>query len=148
MFNDFWMSDHGFREDQPFGDLRDLIARPFAKGDVVSLAPDDPATVAYSRMRLYDVSQLAVIENGGIVGIVDESDLLLAVHDNPIAFGSPVREFMTSKLQTVSRSLQIRDLMPIFDSGHVAIVSDELGFHGLITQIDVLNYLRRQQQTA
>ena len=148
MYNDYWMSDHGFRREQPFGDLRDLIARPFAKGAVVSLAPDDPVTVAYSRMRLYDVSQLAVIENGGIVGIVDESDLLLAVHDNPQAFNSPVREFMTSKLQTVSRALQIRDLMPVFDAGHVVIVSDELGFHGLITQIDVLNYLRRQQQTA
>jgi cystathionine beta-synthase len=79
---------------------------------------------------------------------VDESDLLLAVRDNPGAFRQPIGDFMTSKLQTVSRHAQIRELLPIFDAGQVAIVADELGFHGLITRVDVLNYLRRKQQSA
>jgi cystathionine beta-synthase len=148
MYNDFWMADHGFRRGEPFGDLRDLIIRRFADGAVVSLSSDDPLTVAYGRMRLYDVSQLPVMEGSRIVGIVDESDLLLAVRDNPRAFGRPIGEFMTSRLQTVSRHAQIRDLLPIFDAGQVAIVADELGFHGLITRVDMLNYLRRQQQSA
>jgi hypothetical protein len=30
----------------------------------------------------------------------------------------------------------------------VVIVADELGFHGLITRVDVLNHLRRQQHSA
>src|SRR5262245_65487 len=148
MYNDCWMADHGFRKDEPFGDLRDLIIRRFADGAVVSLSPEDPLTVAYSRMRLYDVSQLPVIDRGHIVGIVDESDLLLAVRDNPRAFRRPIGDFMTCRLQTVPRHAQIRDLLPIFDAGQVAIVADELGFHGLITRVDVLNYLRRQQQSA
>jgi len=33
----------------------------------------------------------------------------------------------------------------VFDQGLVAVVNDEAGFHGLITRIDVLNYLRKQQ---
>ena len=44
---------------------------------MVAVAPDDTLLVAYSRMKLYDVSQLPVLENGKIVGILDESDLLL-----------------------------------------------------------------------
>jgi cystathionine beta-synthase len=148
MYNDFWMADHGFRKGAPFGDLRDLIIRRYAEGAVVSLAPDDTLSVAYARMRLYDVSQLPVMQGARIVGIVDESDLLLAVRDNPHAFGQPVAQYMTSKLQSVSRHAQIRDLLPIFDAGRVAIVADELGFHGLITRVDVLNSLRRQQRTA
>lgn len=148
MYNDYWMADQGFRKGEPFGDLRDLIIRRFSDGAVVSLASEDTLSVAYARMRLYDVSQLPVMEVNRIVGIVDESDLLLAVRDNPHAFGRPIREFMTSRLQTVSRHAQIKDLLPIFDAGHVAIVADDLGFHGLITRVDVLNYLRRRQQSA
>jgi cystathionine beta-synthase len=148
MYNDFWMADHGFRPGAPFGDLRDLIIRRFAEGAVVSLAPNDTLSVAYARMRLYDVSQLPVMEGAQIVGIVDESDLLLAVRNNPLAFGQPTADYMTSKLQSVSRHAQIQNLLPIFDAGHVAIVADELGFHGLITRVDVLNYLRRQQRSA
>lgn len=148
MYNDSWMADQGFRKGTPFGDLRDLIIRRYAEGAVVSLSPAESLTLAYSRMRLYDVSQLPVIDAGQIVGIVDESDLLLAVRDNPQAFGKPVRDVMTKRLQTVTRHAEIARLLPIFDAGQVVIVADELGFHGLITRVDVLNHLRRQQHSA
>lgn len=148
MYNNNWMAEQGLREGTTTGDLRDVITRRFADGAVVSLSPDDPLTVAYSRMRLSDVSQLPVVDQGRIVGIVDESDLLLAVGNDPSAFVRPVQEFMSSRLVTVSRHAQIRDVLPIFDAGYVAIVADDLGFHGLITRVDVLNFLRRQQRSA
>jgi cystathionine beta-synthase len=148
MYNDYWMADQGFRRSPPYGDLRDLIVRRFADGGVVSISPDDKLTMAYGRMRLYDVSQLPVIEAGKIVGIIDESDLLLAVSKDASTFTAAVRDFMTAKLQTVSRLAKLEDLLPIFDAGHVAIVADEQGFHGLITRVDVLNDLRRKQRAA
>jgi cystathionine beta-synthase len=148
MFNDFWMADQGFRKGERYGDLRDLIIRRFAEGAVISLATNDSVSVACARMRLYDMSQFPVMEGNRVVGMVDESDLLLAVRDNPHAFRLPVGDYMTSRLQTVSRHAHVRDLMPLFDAGCVAIVADELGFHGLITRIDVLNSLRREQQAA
>ena len=124
MYNDYWMADQGMRPAQRYGDLRDLIVRRFSEGGVVSLAPDDALNVAYSRMRLYDVSQLPVMDGNAMIGIVDESDLLLAARDNPAAFSGPVRDVMTSRLETVSRHARIEDLLPIFDAGKVAIVSD------------------------
>jgi cystathionine beta-synthase len=145
MFNDYWMADQGFRTGQTFGDLRDVIVRRHAEGGVVTVAPDEPLSIAYSRMRLYDVSQLPVLENGKVVGIVDESDLLLAATDDSQAFTRPVRDFMTKRLVTVPRTTPVKDLLLIFDSGRVAIVLDEEGFHGVITRVDVLNYLRRQK---
>ena len=47
---------------------------------------------AYRRMKLYDVSQLPVMEDGQIVGIVDEEDLLLEVFSNPQHFDEPVTD--------------------------------------------------------
>jgi cystathionine beta-synthase len=148
MFNDHWMADQGFRQSPACGDLRDVIARRFADGGVVSLSPDEPLTIGYSRMRIYDVSQLPVLEGSAVVGIVDESDLLIAAAGDSSAFSRPVREFMTTRLETVSRHTPVNELIPIFDAGRVAIVMDDLGFHGLITRVDVLNYLRRQNRAA
>lgn len=145
MFNDHWMADQGFRNLPRHGDLRDLIVRRFADGAVVSVSPQEPLTTAYARMRLYDISQLPVVSEGKIVGILDESDLLLAAANHADAFCKPCREFMTANLQTVSRQARLEDLIAIFDSGRVAIVSDESGFHGLITRVDVLNHLRRKR---
>jgi cystathionine beta-synthase len=144
MFNDHWMTDQGLGRGTTFGDLRDLIPRRFADGAVVSVGPDEPLAVAYKRMRLYDVSQLPVVNEGRMVGLVDESDLLLAVSSHPSGFSQPVRRFMSSNLETVSRNATLEHLQPIFDAGRVAIVADESGFHGLITRVDVLNHLRRK----
>src|SRR5690606_18134882 len=116
------------------------------EGGVVTVAPDEPLSIAYSRMRMYDVSQLPVLEGSSVVGIVDEGDLLLAATDNSIDFTRPVREFMSKRLVTVPRHTPVKDLSLIFDSGRVAIVLDDEGFHGLVTRVDVLNYLRRQKQ--
>lgn len=55
---------------------------------------------------------------------------------------------MTSKLETMPRQAPVEALFPIFDAGRVAIVMDEDGFHGLITRVDLLNYLRRQHLAA
>jgi cystathionine beta-synthase len=145
MFNDFWMADRGFLTGKNFGDLRDVISRRFAEGAVISVGPDDPLNIAYTRMRLYDVSQLPVLEGAKVVGILDESDLLLATSGGDGAFRQPVRKFMTSRLQTVLPTAKIEELLPVFDAGHVAIVADDETFYGLITRVDVVSYLRRQQ---
>ncbi len=148
MFNDHWMHDQGFRSHELHGDLRDLISRRFAEGAVVSVAPDEPLSIAYTRMRLHDVSQLPVVDRGRIVGLLDESDLLLAISGQQSAFAQPSSQFMTSHLETVPPCTSVERLLPILDSGRVVIVADDSGFHGLITRVDVLNYLRRRQNAA
>jgi cystathionine beta-synthase len=144
MFNDFWMLDQGFIQREHTGDLRDLITRRHSERATVTLTPDDTLMVAYSRMKLYDVSQLPVLERGEVVGIIDESDLLLAVYDNEAAFREPVRTAMTARLETVDSKAALESLLPIFALGHVAIVKHKGAFAGLITRIDLINHLRRR----
>jgi cystathionine beta-synthase len=142
-FNDYWMFDQGLLKRKSHGDLRDLISRPFEEGGTVTVQPTDTLMTAYSRMKLNDVSQLPVIEDGRIVGLIDEADILLVVYDDRRKFTLPTAEAMTKGLETIEASTDIRDLLPIFDHGHVAIVKEGNEFHGLITRIDLLNYLRR-----
>jgi cystathionine beta-synthase len=144
MFNDYWMVDQGFLDRPQFGDLRDLITRRAAEHEVVAVAPDDTLLTAYGRMRMYDVSQLPVLDGERIVGIIDESDLLLAVYGHEGAFKQPVRTTMEDRLETIAPSASLADLLPIFRADRVAIVADGDTFHGLITRVDLLNYLRRR----
>jgi len=144
MFNDYWMRDQGFLPGTNYGDLRDLISRRPEANAIVSVLPTDTLLVAYSRMRLYEVSQVPVMENGEIVGIVDESDLLIATQRDTARFRSPVREFMSDKLVMVDAHSSLESLMPLFDRGLVVIVRESAHFSGLITRVDVLNHLRQK----
>jgi cystathionine beta-synthase len=145
VYNDHWMFDQGLLKRPPLGDLRDLISRRYDEGSVVSVGPDDTLITAFQRMRLAEVSQLPVLHEGKLAGVVDESDLLLKVHRDPKLFTTPVRDAMTTRLETIAPGESIARLEEILDRGLVAIVADGSGFHGLITRFDLLNHLRRSQ---
>ncbi|GMU42418.1 MAG: pyridoxal-phosphate dependent enzyme [Xanthomonadales bacterium] len=144
MYNDYWMRDNGYIARESTGDLRDLINRPYSERDTIVVRPHETLTVAYQRMKLYDVSQLPVMDGDRIVGIVDESDVLLKVHNAPGQFQCPVSEAMITTLDAVDMRSDINTLLPLFERGHVAIVMDGERFIGLITRMDLLNYLRRR----
>src|SRR3954451_16178449 len=76
VFDDFWLAEQGLAEHEQHGDLRDLVMRTHRTGDTVYVGPDESLLNAYGRMRRSDVSQLPVLDNGKLVGIVDESDIL------------------------------------------------------------------------
>jgi cystathionine beta-synthase len=143
-YNDYWMLDQGFLERERHGDLRDLISRRHREHAVATVGADETVLAAYQRMKLYDVSQLPVMKDRKIAGIVDEEDILLEVYDNPGHFQEPVTEAMESRLVTVPRDAPVARLMEIFRRGMVAIVMDGDEFLGLITRIDLLNWLRRR----
>jgi len=146
MYNDYWMLDNGFIDRPRYGDLRDLILRPYSQRDTVVVSPTDLLTTAYQRMKLYDVSQLPVMDGDKLAGIVDESDVLLHVYGDEARFRDPVSTAMVSKLDRLDVRSPIEALLPVFDRGQVAIITDGDAFLGLITRIDLLNYLRRRAQ--
>lgn len=144
MYNDYWMLDLGFLEGETFGDLRDIITHRYRSGDVITVAPEDTFATALKRMKLYDISQLPVMKDKLVTGLIDESDLLLAVEKDSAAFSHKVQEYMTSNVTTVPPDADIHLVMDILDQGLVVIVSDQDQFFGLITRIDLLNYLRKR----
>ncbi|MBY6205203.1 pyridoxal-phosphate dependent enzyme [Halomonas denitrificans] len=144
VYNDYWMREQGFLDVESHGDLRDLIARPVETHDAIVVRPDEPLSNAYKRMKLYDVSQLPVLEGERIVGIIDESDLLMAIYNQEDRFRDPISSAMVTELESVQVGDPIDALLPTFNADRVAIVLDGEKFLGLITRVDLLNYLRRR----
>lgn len=144
MFNDHWMIDKGFIQRETHGNLRDLIGRRHLDREDYVLGPDIPLSQAIKRMAMYAVSQMVVMHDDVVEGIIDESDVLMAmVHDKENAH-RPVSDFMTRRLETIPPTASVNDLVPIFRADRVAIVMDDEHYYGLITKIDLINFLRKQ----
>jgi cystathionine beta-synthase len=144
MYNDYWMFEQGLLDRPKLGNLLDLIVRRYQEGGAVTLAPGDSLLLAYRRMKLFDVSQIPVMEGEKAIGILDESDLLMYVHSNPARFKDAVSTAMVTKVDTIAPNAPVASLLPIFQRDHVAVVAEAGRFVGLITKIDLLNYLRQQ----
>jgi cystathionine beta-synthase len=144
VFNDYWMADQGFLDRPRQGDLRDLISRPYETHAVITVAPEDTLLLAFGRFKLYDVSQLPVMREDRVVGIIDESDVLFAVTQDQVHFADPVSAHMSTRLKTLSPKAPLDELVRVLGEGYAALVVEGELFFGLITAIDVLNYLRRK----
>jgi len=146
VYSDHWLAEQGLLERPIHGDLRDLVARQFSDGGVVSIRPSDTLLSAYNRLRQADVSQLPVIEDGHLVGILDESDILKGVENEELArearFKQLVDSVMTTSPQTLQVSEPIDSLLPIFEREEVALIMDGSDFVGVITRVDLINHLR------
>jgi len=149
MFNEVWVAAHGFEDRPRHGDLRDLIARDFAEGGVISIGPGNTLLTAYNRMRAADISQLPVIDGGRLVGILDEGDILAAVgagEGRADRFAAPVSTAMTGEVHTLQVHEPVDRLKAVFDRDEVAVVVDGDKLVGVITPVDLINHLRRMAQ--
>ena len=143
LFNDVWMRDQGLLEKQTFGDLRDLIGCNHTEGEDHVFKPDEPLAQVHRTMRLHNISQAVVLDGQKPMGIVDESDLLRAVVADAAAWARPVQEVMSTNLETIPPDGNTDELLPIFAQDRVAIVATDDQYFGLITRIDLLNFLQR-----
>jgi cystathionine beta-synthase len=146
VFNDAFLAQEGWIERSRSGTVRDLVINRHEEGGAVEVRPQDTLRTVFARMRAADVSQLPVVEDDKIVGLVDESDLLAALltdtDDQGRGFSRQVKDVMVTRLETISSDAPIRELVPLFRKDYVAIVMDKGRFLGLVTRIDLINHFR------
>jgi cystathionine beta-synthase len=141
MYNDFWMIDNGYLETPHRGDLTDLITRKHGERQTITVKPATPLGQAYKQMKLYDISQLPVLDGDSLVGLLDEEDLLVHVYRSG-NFEGTVADVMTRDVTVVDAGRNLTEVLAILERGMVAPVVRNGRFQGLITKIDVLNHLR------
>ncbi|HIB75455.1 MAG TPA: CBS domain-containing protein, partial [Gammaproteobacteria bacterium] len=89
---------------------------------MISIKPGDTLMTAYNRMRASDVSQLPVLEEEKLVGIVDEEDLLLNVYKDENLFSESIDSIMVCDLETIDVNSDENALYKILSEGKVAII--------------------------
>ena len=141
-FNKSWLHDNDLLEVTLVGNLTDLVNRRADQGDMISVSPSDTLLTAYKRMRASDISQIPVLDQGKLVGVLDEEDLLFNVSKSKEAFSKVAGEFMVTALDVLSTTASEDELMEVLTQGKVAIIYDKDTFIGFITKVDLINHYR------
>jgi cystathionine beta-synthase len=142
LYNDFWMEDQGFITRESFGDLRDLIGRPHGEHATVTVGPTDVLTTAHNRLRNAGFSQLPVMDEGRLVGIVTEETIIRFVFGKPELMNAPVKDAMQTEFIRLQKDTSLNNLVAMLQVQPYAAVTDDDEF----TRSDVLNHLRKQMQ--
>ncbi len=143
-FNEGWLIDNNLLPREHTGTILDLVTRRADKGGVVSVTSTDTLDTAYKRMRMFDISQLPVMDDGTLSGIIDESDVLVNIGEGTLGFDAPVSEIMVTRLEILPPDASFDKVIGLLRAEKVAIVADVTTFFGLITKVDVISHLRQQ----
>ena len=144
LFNDFWMEDQGFITREKYGDLRDLIGRLHGERATITVGPDDVLTTAHNRLRNAGFSQLPVMDENRLAGVLTEEAIIRYVFGKPDLMNSHVRDAMQTAYLQVDKDMSVNNVVAMLQVQPYAAVVDGDEFLGLITRSDVLNYLRLQ----
>ena len=141
-FNKSWLLDNQLIDTTSAGDLTDLVNCRADNGDMISVTRTDTLMTAYKRMRSSDISQIPVIDDGELVGVLDEEDLLFNVSKSKEAFHRMVEEFMVTDMDILPADASEEALMEILTQGKVAIIYKDNRFIGFVTKVDLINHYR------
>lgn len=149
IFNDDWMREYRFLE-YPLseGRVEDLLhVKPL---QVITAHKSDAKTEVIARMKRAGVSQLPVVENGGnYAGMVTEVDLLnhLLASDHRHAADETIEDIINSDAaEVVGPETSLAYLSEIFRGGKVAVVCEDNHITGIVSKIDLIEYLAAKVQ--
>jgi cystathionine beta-synthase len=149
MFDDEWMREMGFLE-SAWSEVRasDILASK-AVHELYTAKPQDHMIELVARMKKYDISQLPVVsDDGELVGLVSEVDLLnhLITNDHKHDPSETIQHITRAEVATVAPDMPLESLMSIFVNGQVAVVVSDHKPVGILTKIDLLDYLSSREK--
>jgi cystathionine beta-synthase len=148
IFNDEWMRENGFLdEEKSLGTVRDLIAgRPPAS--VVTASSTARVRDVIDTMKGHGISQLPVLENGKLRGMVQEVDLLRHLVKGHGTLDSTIADLIESDYATVTPQTKVELLQGVLNDAKIVIVLDKEAVVGVVTKIDLIDFLARRATPA
>jgi len=140
--NDTWMKEHGFTEtERELGFVEDLLKG--LKSKPITASADAPLRQVVDLMRDNGVSQIPLIERGKLNAIVHESDILSKMQKREFNLDAPAKSVASPIAGLIYPKARIEELFHIFSTDHVAVVVDASNVVGVISKIDLIEYLGR-----
>ena len=137
LYNDEWMRERGFLDDEL--KVKDLIARKENKV-FFSVQVDDTVRKAFNIMKENDISQMPVMNNGEMVGSITESSVLTYLLENPLNnTEKKVETIMDKAFPIVQEDLPYRQLAQYMSKKVNAVVArDKAGSMHVLTKYDII----------
>ena len=140
MFNDDWMRERGFIEDE-ITSAADLVTNNTDK-PLVTVKTEELVSHAIERMKAHKISQIPVEDSSGFVGAIDEADLLRKYIENKDISDLPIKEVMHKPFPIVDKNTPIETISKLFNKENNAVlVKLEEGNYQIITKYDIISAL-------
>ena len=141
MFNDDWMRERGFLEDE-ITKAEDVIKDHIDKPLVIART-EELVSHAIERMRKYKISQIPVVDVTGFVGSVDESLLFQSYINDKNTADRPLREIMGAPFPIVPMGTPIEEVSKLFTRENAAVLIElGNGNHHIITKYDIIGSIK------
>ncbi len=145
--DDRWMRENGFTESRWESESLGDLLRVLPRRKLITASSGDTIADAVMAMKEHGISQLPVIDEGRLVGILTESDVLGKLVEGQAELSSAVAEVMFRNVKTVSQREDAACLTGFFADGLVAlVVDDEHRLLGIVTKMDLVDYLTTQSK--
>jgi|TARA_B100000767_G_scaffold208334_1_gene195262 cystathionine beta-synthase len=138
MFNDDWMRDRGFLEEE-IKTAGDLI-KNHAEKPLIAAQTEELVSHAIDRIRDFKISQIPVKDSSGFVGSLDESVLLQNFISNKNIADKPIKDIMGKPYPIIKKSTKLEDISKLITKENQAVLVDlENGKHHIITKYDIIS---------
>lgn len=141
VFDDEWMREYGFLE-STWGEARvaDLL-RTKARRPLIAASPSDKVRDIVARMKLHDISQMPVINEGRLIGMISESTLLSQLSTPGSSPDDAIMTIVNRQVTTVPPEAGLESVMSLFSAHPAVVVVDNEQVLGILTKIDLLDHL-------
>jgi len=141
IFNDDWMRDRGFLdEEKPVAG--DLLRRHDGK-KLITIDAGDPISGAIEKMAAYDISQLPVVDNGSFVGSLDENTVFKKLLKEPHITSASVKEIMKAPFPILKSECEIDEISQKLNKENQAVlIKKDDGDHHILTVQDIIDALK------
>jgi cystathionine beta-synthase len=141
IFDDNWMRENGYLDPEDgMGTVADLISLRGGERELITTRPDARVTEVVGNMKLHGVSQLPVVADGKVLGIVTETALL----ERALRGGGgseTVGDLVQANFTTVEMDSEITVVASLFKRSKVAIVVRDGQPIDIITRIDLIDHM-------
>jgi cystathionine beta-synthase len=144
IFNDDWMRENGFLDDEPgIGTVGDILHMR-GKRKIVTTQPTAKVKDVIATLKQLGISQLPVVEKGKLRGVVGEVDLLRHLVSGQKTLGSTIAGLIESDYATVTPDTKIELLQGVLADARAAMVMERDAVVGIVTKIDMIEYLAKK----
>jgi cystathionine beta-synthase len=149
-FNDDWMREAGFLDEESLGTVSDLLhGQRQRKGQKIIMAHQtEKVSAVIEKMREKGVSQLPISDEAGwIKGVATEGAILNALYRGRIKASDSIESLVDPSFEFVTLHDPIEKVSRLVTAGKIPLVHDAKK-HGvilaIITKIDLLTYLSQR----
>ncbi len=145
IFDDEWMREHGFLDPEgSLGSIRDLLGNK--SPTVYTVGRQAKVRDVIRLMKDRGISQVPVLDSGHLLGVVNEAALLQLMLDKGAdGLDGPINSAISDAYEVADPDAPVGLFNHIFNQGKVIVVWERGEVRGLVTKIDVIDFLAHRR---